>query len=233
MTKALMIVAGLMITTAAWPAVTVHEEPATGQQTNYISEGGFTSGKIGEPPSKPWSYSTNAGPTRVTVETPAGRPENERWAHLVDNNDKAPANIRQSFGPVKSGRFQARVLSNKEGGRLFFNLGSGTAAKPEERAMQLSIEADGSLGVKGETKVKTAAQVKTGEVYLVRCDFEPVQDGKALRIVAELVEEKAQRPSRVETVVATQVAITTLRVTSTGPDTGVDYYVTDLSLTGR
>ena len=33
--------------------------------------------------------------------------------------------------------------------------------------------------------------------------------------------------------IETQVAITALRVTSTGPDTGVDYYVTDLSLTGR
>ncbi len=33
--------------------------------------------------------------------------------------------------------------------------------------------------------------------------------------------------------VETQLAITTVRVTSSGPDTGVDYYVTDLSLTGR
>ena len=225
--KALISVAGLMITSAAWPGVTVHE------QTNSIGEGNFSSATIGGSPPKPWQYSKNGEAVRVTVETPASRPEAERWVRLVDDGDKENANIRQSFAPVTSGRFQARLISNKDGGRLFFNLGSGAAAKPEERAVQLSIDSDGSLLLRGEKKAKTSSQVKTGEVYLVRCDFEPIKDRKALRVLAELVEEKTQRQSRVETEIETQMAITTVRVTSTGPDTGVDYYVTDLSLTGR
>jgi len=134
---------------------------------------------------------------------------------------------------MKSGRLQARLILNKEGGRLYFNLGSGNAARPEDRAVQLSIESDGSLGVKGEKKVKTDAHIKAGQVYLVRCDFEPVKDGKMLRVVAELVDGKTQAQSRVETEIETQVPISTLRVTSTLPDTGVDFYVTDLSLVGR
>jgi hypothetical protein len=223
----MMVLAGLMITSVAWPGVAVHE------QTNSISEASFSSATIGGLPPKPWQCSKNTESVRVTVETPAGRPETEKWAHLVDDNDKGNANIRQSFAPVTSGRFQVRLISNKEGGRLSFNLGSGAAAKPEERAVQLSIESDGSLQLRGEKKVKTSSQVKTGAVYLVRCDFEPVKDGKALRVVAELIEEKTSSQSRVEAEIETQVAIATVRVTSTGPDTGVDFYVTDLSLMGR
>jgi len=231
--KALMSVAVLMVGTVAWPAVVVHELPSPGQQTNSVSEGNFSSGRIDGPPPKPWQCSKNIENVRVTVETPAGRPDSERWVRLVDNNDKETANIRQSFAPVTSGRFQARLISNKNGGRLFFNLGSGAASKPEERAVQLSIDSDGSLVVRGEQKPKTSLQIRTGEVYLVRCDFEPVKDGKAIRVLAELVEESTQRQSRAETEIETQMAITTLRVTATRADTGVDYYVTDLSLTGR
>jgi len=233
MMKALMIVASLMISPVAWPAVTVHETTETGQQTNYISEGSFSLGKIGEPPPKPWQCSKSTEKVRVTVATPAGRPEAERWVRLVDDGDKENANVRQSFAPVLSGRFQARLISNKDGGRLSFNLGSGAASKPEERVVQLSIDADGSLVARGEQKPKTSIQIKAGKVYLVRCDFEPIKDGKAIRAVAELIEETSQRQSRVETEVATKLVITAVRVTSTGPDTGVDYYVTDLSLTGR
>jgi hypothetical protein len=222
-----------MIATVAWPAVVVHELPATGLQTNSISEGSFSLAGIGGPPPKPWHCSTNTEKVRVTVETPAGRPEPERWVRLVDDSDKENANIRQSFASVRSGRFQARLISNKDGGRLFFNLGSGSAARPEERAVQLGIDSDGLVVVQGKQKLKTSMQIKAGEVYLVRCGFELIKDGKALRVLAELVEENTQRQSRVETEVETQIVITAVRVTSTGPDTGVDYYVTDLSLTGR
>ncbi len=224
--KTAMCLAGLMVVSVAWPGVVVHE------QTNSISEGNFSSGTIGGPPPKPWQCSKNTDKVRVAVETPAGRPEAERWVRLVDDGDKENANIRQSFMPVTSGRFQVRLISNKDGGRLFFNLGRGAASKPEERPLQLSIDSDGSLVARGEQKPKTAMQVKTGEVYLVRCNFEPTKDGKTLRVVAELVEENTQRQSRAETEVETQMAITAVRVTSTMPDTGVDYYVTDLSLTG-
>ena len=230
--KALMSVAVLMIATVAWPAVVVHELSATGQQTNSLSEGNFSSGRIGGPPPKPWQCSKNIENVRVTVETPTGRPGSERWARLMDNNDKEAANMRQSFAPVTSGRFQVRLISNRAGGRLSFNLGSGAASKPEERAVQVSIDSDGSLVVRGEQKPKTSIQITTGQVYLVRCDFEPIKDGKAFRVMVELVEENTQRQSRVETEVETQMVITTLRVTSTRADTGVDYYVTDLSLTG-
>lgn len=113
------------------------------------------------------------------------------------------------------------------------NLGGGAASKPEERVVQLSIDSDGSLVVRGAQKSKTSMQIKAGEMYLVRCDFEPINDGKALRVTAELVEESTQRSSRAETEVETPMAITALRVTSLRADTGVDYYVTDLSLTGR
>ena len=167
------------------------------------------------------------------VETTPGRPDAERWVRLVDDSNKENANIRQTFVPITSGRFQARLISNKEGGRLFINLGSGSAAKPEERAVQLFIDSDGSLAVRAENKPKTAMQIKPGETYLVRCDFEPVKDSKVLRVTAELVEEKSQIASRVETEVKMPMAITTVRVTSSGPDDGVDYYVTDLSLTSR
>jgi len=231
--KALMCLAALLIGTVAWPAVVVHESQPADQQTNYLGEGNFTSGRVGGPPPKPWQSSKYAEAIRVIVETPAGRPEEERWVRLVDGSDKANANIRQSFAPMTSGRFQARLISNKDGGRLFFNLGSGSASKPEERAVQLSIDSDGSLVVRGEQKTKTSSHIKTGEVYLVRCDFEPIKDGKALRVLAELVEESTKRQSRVEIKVETQMAITAVRVTSIGPDTGVDYYVTDLSLTSR
>jgi hypothetical protein len=224
--KALMV-AGLTIASAAWPAVMVRE------QANSIVEGSFSSGKTGAPPPKPWQCSKSAEAVRVTVETPAGRAETERWVRLVDDSDKLNANIRQTFSPVNSGRFQARVIANKEGGRLFFHLGSGSASKPEERAVQLIIETDGSLVARGEKKVKTSMQIKTGEVYVVRCDFEPVKEGRALRVAAELVEEGSQRSGRVETEVETPPAITTLRLTTTGPDTGADYHVTDLSLVGR
>lgn len=225
--KALMIVAGLMIASVAWSGVVVHE------QTNSISAGNFSSATIGGPPPKPWQCSKNAEKTRVAVETPPGRPAAERWVRLVDDTDKGNANIRQSFAPVTRGQFQVRLISNKDGGRLFFNLGSGAASKPEERAVQLSVDSDGSLTVRGEKTPKTSSQIKTGEVYLIRCDFEPIKDGKALRVVAELLEETSQRQSRVETESATPLAITAVRVTSTIPDTGADYYVTDLSLTGR
>lgn len=231
--KALMSVAALMIGTVAWPAVVVYESPATGQQTSSISEGNFSLGRIGGPPPKPWQCSKNTEKVRVTVETPAGRPEPERWVRLVDDSDKESANIRQSFAPVPSGRFQARLISNKDGGRLFFNLGSGTASKPEERAVQLSIDSDGSLVARGEQQLKTSMRIKAGEAYLVRCDFEAIKGGKALRVLAELVEENTQRQSRAEAEVETQMVITAVRVTSTRADTGVDYYVTDLSLTGR
>jgi len=232
-TRALLTVAGMLITSVALPAVTVHESPASGLETNSISEGNFSSAKIGGPPPKPWQCSKSTEKVRAIVETPTNRPEGERWVRLVDDSDKETANIRQSFAPVTSGRFQVRLISGKAGGRLFFNLGSGNASKPEERAVQLSMDADGSLLARGEKKAKTAFQIKTGEVYLVRCDFEPIRDGKALRVVAELAEEKSQRQDRIETQVETQVAITALRITSIGTDTGVDYYVTDVSLTGR
>ncbi len=225
--KTAMCLAGLMIASVSWAGVVVHE------QTNSISEGNFGSGAIGGPPLKPWQCSKNTEKTRVAIETPAGRPETERWVRLVDGGDKENANIRQSFAPVPSGWFQVRLISNKDGGRLFFNLGSGAASKPEERPVQLSIDSDGSLVARGEQKPKTSMQIKTGEVYLVRCDFEPIKDGKILRVLAELIEENTQRQSRVETEVETQMVITAVRVTSTMPDTGVDYYVTDLSLVGR
>jgi hypothetical protein len=231
--KALMSVVALMIATVARPAVVVHDLPEAAQQTNSIREGSFSSGRIGGPPPKPWQCSKDTEKVRVTVETPAGRPEPERWVRLVDDSDEEGANIRQSFAPVRSGRFQARLISNKDGGRLFFNLGSGSASKPEERAVQLGIDSDGLLVARGEQRLKTSMQIKTGEVYLVRCDFEAIKGGKALRVLAELVEENTQRQSRVETEVETQMVITAVRVTSTRADTGVDYYVTDLSLTGR
>lgn len=231
--KALMIVTGLIISTTAWSGVAVHESTGAKEQMNRIREGNFSSSTIGGLPPSPWQYSKNTEATRVIVETPAGRPEAERWVRLVDDSDKANANIRQSLAPITSGRFQARLILNKDGGRLFFNLGSGAAAKPEERAMQLSIDSDGSLVVRGVRKPKTAAQIKAGEVYLVRCDFESIKEGKAIRVAAELVEESTQRLSRVETEVETQLSITAVRVTSSGPDTGVDYYVTDLSLTSQ
>jgi hypothetical protein len=223
----------LMISTVAWPAVVVQEPPTGGQQTNFISEGNFSSGMIGAPPPKPWQYSKSTEKVRVTVEMPAGRPAAERWVRLADDSDKENANIRQSFAPVRSVRFQARLISNKNGGRLFINLGSGAASKPEERVVQLSTDSDGSLVVRGAQKSKTSMKLKAGEVYLVRCDFEPINDGKALRVTAELIEESTQRLSRAETGVETPMAITAVRVTSLKADTGVDYYVTDLSLTGR
>ena len=226
--KAAMCLAGLIMASVAWPGVVVLEE------TNSISEGNFSSGSIGGSPPKPWLCSKTTEKVRAVVETPAGRPEAERWVRLMDDSDKENANIRQSFAvEVRNGHFQARLISNKAGGRLFFNLGSGTASKPEERAMQLSIDSDGSLVARGAQKPKTSLRIKVGEVYLVRCDFELVKDGKALRIVAELVEETSQRRSRVETEADTPMAITAVRVTSTGPDTGADYFVTDLSLVGR
>jgi hypothetical protein len=224
--KAVLIVAGLMTATVAWAAVTVRE------QTSLIAEGSFSSGRVGGPPPKPWQCSKTTETTRAVLETPAGRAETERWARLVDDSDEN-ANIRQSFAPISSGRFQARVISNKDGGRLFFNLGSGSASKPEERAVQLIIETDGSLVVRGEKKAKTSMQIKPGEVYFVRCDFEPIKEGKGLRVVAEFVEESSQRQSRAETEVETQLVITAVRVTTTGPDTGADFYITDLSLVGR
>ena len=229
--KALMSVAVLMIATVARPAVVVHDLPEAAQQTNFISESNFRSGQIGGPLPIPWQNSKNTEKVRVTVETRADWPE--RWVRLVDDNDKESANIRQSFAPVTSGRFQARLISNKGGGRLFFNLGIGGASKPEERVVQLGIESDGSLEARGLRNPKTSLRIKPGEVYMVRCDFEAIKDGKALQVLAELVEENTQRQSRVETEVETQMVITTVRVTSTRADTGVDYYVTDLSLTGR
>jgi hypothetical protein len=231
--KILTTAAILMTGTMAFAAVVVQEAPVTQPPTSYLSEGTFSSGKIGEPPPKPWQCSKNTESIHVSVETPVGRPETERWVHLVDETDKGNANIRQSFAAVTNGQFQVRLISSKNGGRLFINFGNDGASKPEERAMQLSIDTDGSLLLRGEKKAKTSAQVKTGEVYLVRCDFERIQDGKALRVVAELVDEKTQRPSRVEMEIATPVPIATVRVTSVGPDTGVDYYVTDLRLVSR
>jgi hypothetical protein len=231
--KALMAAAGLMISTTGWSAVAVHESAAAKEQMNYIREGNFSSGTAGGLLPKPWRCSENTERARVTVESPAGRPEAEWWVRLVDDSDKENANIRQSFAPVRSGRFQARLISNKDGGRLFFNLGSGSAARPEERAVQLGINSDGLVVVQGKQRLKTSMQIKPREVYLVRCDFEPISNGKALRVTAELVEEQSQTTSRVESEVETSMAITAVRVTSTGPDTGVDYYVTDLSLTGR
>lgn len=222
-----MCLTGLMIASIAWAGVVVHE------QKNLIVEGNFHSGTPGEPPPKPWQCSKGREKIRVALETPAGRSEAERWVRLVDDSDKENANIRQTFPAVTNGQFQARVIANKDGGRLFFNLGSGTASKPEERAVQLIIESDGSLVARGVQKPKTSMQIKTGEVYLVRCDFERIKDGKAIRVAAELIEETTQRQSRVETESEIALAITAARVTSTGPDTGADYYVTDLSLVGR
>ncbi len=214
-----------MIGEAAWPAVVVHE--------NIINEGNFSSGRIGGPPPKPWLYSRNVENVRVTIETPVGRPESERWVRLVDDNDQETANIRQSFAPVTNGLFQARLISNKDGGRLFFNLGSGAASKREERAVQLCIEADRSMVVRTEQKAKTVSQIKTGEVYSVSCGFEPVKNGRAVRVLVEVIEESAQNESHAETEIETPASITAVRVTSTKADTGVDYYVTDLSLTRR
>jgi hypothetical protein len=231
--KALIGVVALMTSTAAWPAVMVHDSQEAGPTTNYISEGNFSSGQIGGPPPRPWQCSKNTEKVRVSVEIPVGRPGAERWVRLVDDDNKESANIRRSFPPVTSGRFQLRLISNKEGGRLFFNLGIGIASKPEDRAVQLSIESDGSLMVRGERKSRTSTRIRTGKVYLVRCDLEPVKDRDALRVLAELVEESTQRASQVETEVMTQLAISAVRVTSTTTDTGVDYYVTDVSLTGR
>jgi hypothetical protein len=229
-------VVSLLMSTAAWPAVVVQESPVSEQpktNINILSEGSFTSGQIGRMPPKPWRCSKSTEKARVTMETPTSRPEAERWVRLVDDDDTENANLRQSFAPVTSGCFRARLISNKDGGRLYFNLGVGAASKPEERAVQLSIDADGSLVVRSAQKSKTTMQIKAGGVYLVRCDFEPVKDGKALRILAELVEENTQRQSRVETEVETQLAVATVRVTSTRADTGVDFYATDVSLTGR
>lgn len=227
---ALITVASLTIGSVAGAAVAVSEAPVAGLQTNLILEGNFNRSSVGGPPLKPWQCSKNTEKVRVGVEKPAGRPEVEKWTRLVDDGDAENANIRQSFAPVKKGRFLARLISNKDGGRLFFNLGTGSAAKPEERALQLSIETDGALQLRGQKKSNTSMRIKTGEVYLVRCDFEPINDGKALQVLAELVEEDTQLQSRVEMVVDTTVEIATLRVTSTRPDTGVDYYVTDFSL---
>jgi hypothetical protein len=231
--KTLMLVTGLIISTTGWSAVAVHESAAAKERTNYIREGNFSSGTVGGRLPPPWRCSKNSQAAHVMVETIPGQPDAERWVRLVDDSDKENANIRQTFVPIKSGRFQARLISNKEGGRLFFNLGSGAAAKPEERVVQLFIDSDGSLEVRAEGKPKTATQIKPGETYLARCDFEPAKDGKVLRVTAELVEEKSQVPSRVETEVKLPMAITTVRVTSSGPDAGVDYSVTDLSLTDR
>lgn len=231
--RILIAVAALMTAAVAWPAVVVHELPPAEQPLNSISEGNFRSGRIGEIPPKPWRCSKNGENVHVTVETPVGRSESGRWVRLVDDNDKESANFRQSFAAVTNGLFQARLISNKDGGRLFFNFGSGTAAKPEERAFQLNIESDGSLVVRGERKARTVSQIKTGEVYLVRCEFEPVKDGKALRVQAELVEESTQHQSHAETEVETQVPITAVRITSIRADTSVDYYVTGVSLTSR
>jgi hypothetical protein len=221
----LIAAAILAFGTVAWPAVTVQE--------NFIREGNFSSGRIGGPPPKPWLFSKNGEKVHVAIETPAGRPETERWVRLVDDNDQENANIRQNFARVTNGVFQVRLISNKDGGRLFFNLGSGAASKPEERALQLNIESDGSLVVHGSEKARTLLQIKTGEVYLVRCEFAPVKDGKALRVRAELIEESTQHANHAESDVETQVPITTLRVTSTRADTGVDYYLSDVSLTRR
>jgi hypothetical protein len=231
--KILVIAVALIVSPMAWPAVKVQESPVAELQTNSIREGNFSSAQMGGPPPKPWRSSQGTDKTGVTVETPPGRPETERWVRLVDDNDRENANLRQTFAPVASGRFQARLISNKEGGRLFFNLGTGAASKPEERAVQLSIDSDGALVTRSEPSHKTSLRIKTGEVYWVRCDFDRVKDGKALRIVAELVEESTQAPSRVEAEIETRLAISTVRVTSIRSDTGVDYYVTDLSLTSR
>jgi hypothetical protein len=231
--RVLIAVVAWMTAAVAWPAVVVHELPPAEQPLDSISEGNFPSGRIGQIPPKPWRCSRNGEKVRVTVETPAGRPESERWVRLVDDDDKEGASFRQSFAGLTNGLFQARLISNKDGGRLFFNFGSGTAAKPEDRAFQLNIESDGSLVVRGERKAKTSLQIKTGEVYLVRCEFEPVKDGKALRVQAELLEESTQHQSHAETEVETQVPITVVRITSIRADTGVDYYVTGVSLTSR
>ncbi len=231
-TKAVISLTVFMMGTTAWPAVVIHEMPEVGPQTNFISESNFRSSQIGGSLPVPWQSSKNAEKVSVTIETPPGRPESERWVRLVDDNDKEGANIRQSFAPVTSGRFQARLISNKSGGRLFFNLGIGGASKPEERAMQLGIESDGALLARGLRSPKTSLRIKPGEVYVIRCDFKPGEDGNSLQIRAELLEESTQQQSSVETEVRTQLAIATVRVTSTRADTGVDYYVTDLSLTG-
>ncbi len=225
--KTVIGLAGLVIATTAGAGVTVREP------VNSIAEGNFASGKPGGPPPKPWQCSKSSDAVRVSIETPADRGESERWVRLVDDSDRQNANLRQAFAPVSGGRFQARVICRKEGGRLFFNFGSGSASKPEERAFQLVIEADGSLVARGEKKAKTSMRIAAGEVYLVWCDFEPVGDGKALRVTAGLTEERTQRESRAEVEVATAMAVSAVRVTSTGPDTGVDYFVTDLSLAAR
>lgn len=233
-TKTIMITATvLMIGRVAWPAVVVQELPTVEQPMHSISDGDFRSGRIGALPPGPWLSSKSTERCRVTVETPAGRPESERWVRLVDDSDKESANIRQSFGPVTSGVFQVQLISNRDGGRLLFNLGQGAASKPEERALQLCIESDGSLVVRGERKSRTVTRIRTGEVYLVRCDFERAKDGNALRVRAALVDEGAQRESHVETEVMTTLAISAVRITSTMADTGVDYSVTDVSLTSR
>jgi hypothetical protein len=225
--KVLLGAAGFAVAAAVWAAVSVRV------QANFVAEGDFHSAEIGSPPPKPWQCSKNTGQTRVAVETPPGRPEGERWVRLVDDSEKENANIRQGFAPVTNGWFQARVICQREGGRLFFNFGSGSAAKPEERAFQLVIEADGSLVVRGEKRARTSLQIKSGQTYVVRCDFETVKDGGWRRVVAELIEEGAERVSRAETGTAAVLPVRALRVTSTGPDTGVDYFVTDLSLVGR
>jgi hypothetical protein len=231
--KTLLIVTGLIIGTTGWSAVAVLESTAPKKQMNYLKDGNFSSGTIGGAPPQPWKCSKKTEATQVTVETPPGRPETERWVRLVDDSDKANANVRQTFPLLTSGRFQARLISHKDGGQLFFNFGSGTAAKPGERAMQLSIDSDGALVVRGAKKSKTSMQIKPDEVYLVRCDFAPTKDGTALRVTAELVEENTQDSSRAQAEIETSTAITAVRVTSTRPDTGVDYDVTDLSLTSR
>ena len=231
--ETLISVAALMISPVAWPAGVIEDSPAAAQQPNFIRDGDFSSGRIGAPPPKPWRCSKSTEEVRVMVQTPPGRPAAERWVRLVDDGDNETANIRQSLAPVTSGRLRARLISNKDGGRLFFNLGSGAASKPEERVVQLSLDSDGSLVVRGAQRSKTSTQIKMGEVYLVQCDFEPIEGGKALRVTAELVEESTQSMSRVETDVETPMAVTDVRVTSLRADTGVDFYVTDLSLTSK
>ena len=215
--------------------VVVEESPvATPPANNRIHVASFTSAPLGLPPPKPWKCSQSTEKAHVTVETPPGRPETERWAHLVDGSDQDNANLRQSFAPVTSGRFQVRLISNKEGGRLFFNLGSGAASKPEERALQLEIDNEGALVIRGgEHSHKTSSRIRIGEAYLVRCDFERATAGKALGVQAELVGESTQLVSHVEAEMDASLPISALRVTSTRADTGVDYYVTDVSLTGR
>ena len=228
-----IVLAAPAIGMQARAGVTVQEVPSTEGQVNYIRQSDFGSAQIGGPPPSPWLCSKPGEKARVFIETPPGHPATERWVRLVDNSDKESANIHESFAPVTSGRFQARVISNKAGGRLFFNLGNGGASKPEERALQLIIGTDGSLEVHGGRKARSSMLIKTGEVYLVRCDFEPSDNGNGFRVRTELVEENTQQENHLETEIPTQLAISAVRVTSTTADTGVDFYVTGVSLTSR